>query len=168
MVVRVTKVRSEIEIAAVRDLVWEFFGFLKLRYPELHAEMDDYIGKQNVRGELENFGDFFLPPVGECFLAFDDSKPVGVVMLKPHGNSDGEMNRMYVRDAARGLGLGRKLGEALVEEARALGYGKIWLDAIYRHVEALALYESLGFERYTDPKAFGGDDERFIHMVLTL
>ena len=46
--------------------------------------------------------------------------------------------------------------------------GAIWLDAGYRHVEALPLYESLGFVRYTDPNAFGGQDQRFIHMNLTL
>lgn len=165
---KVTKARSAAEIEAVRKLVWEFFGFLKLRYPEMHDDIDTYIASQNVAGELENFGDFFLPPNGECFLATDDTGPVGIVMLKPRGDADGEMNRMYVRDTARGLGLGRKLGEAVVAEARALDYGAIWLDAIYRHVEALPLYESLGFQRYTDANVFGGADERFIHMKLIL
>jgi len=164
----VIKVRSADEIQAVCDLVWEFFDFLRLRYPEMHDSIDAYIQEQNVVGELENFGDFFLPPRGESFLALNDGEPVGIVMLKPHGENDGEMNRMFIRDTGRGLGLGRKLGEALVAEARALGYGNVWLDAIYRHVEALPLYESLGFERYTDANAFHGDDERFIHMKLKL
>jgi GNAT superfamily N-acetyltransferase len=126
------------------------------------------VRQQDVAGQLDNFADFFLPPAGECFLAIHGGDPVGIVMLRPHGTQDGEMNRMYVRETARGLGLGRQLGEALVAEARALGYRKIWLDAIDRHVEALSLYEKLGFTRYTDPDAFGGTDERFIHMTLTL
>lgn len=166
----IIKVRTSDEIESARGLVWEFFEVLKQRYPEMQDTIDRYIKEQNVVGELENFGDYFLPPKGECFLAYHNNDPVGLVTLKPrdnqNGDHDGEMNRMYVRDTARGLGLGRRLGEALVAEARSLGYGTVWLDALYRHVEALPLYESLGFEAYTDPKAFGGEDERVIHMKL--
>jgi len=164
----VIKARSSHEIESVRGLVWEFFDFLRVRYPEMTEMIDAYIEDQDVAGELENFGDFFLPPNGECFLALHDGVAVGTVMLKPLGDNDGEMNRMYVREGARGLGLGRKLGEALVQEARKIGYRTLWLDALYRHVEALPLYESLGFERYSDPSGFGGDDERVVHMKLQL
>ncbi|WP_052362673.1 GNAT family N-acetyltransferase [Falsirhodobacter sp. alg1] len=168
MSMEITKVRTSDDIAAVRTLVWEFFDVIKQRYPEMHSEIDTYISKQNVAGELENFSAYYLPPKGEAFMAWLDGEPVGIVMLKPRGTSDGEMNRMYVRETARGHGLGRKLGQALVAEARVLGYGAVWLDAIDRHVEALPLYESLGFERYTDPDAFGGEDARFVHMKLAL
>ena len=164
----VIRARVEDHIDLARHLVWEFFDVLRARYPEMLAEIDYYIEHQNVAGELENFPDYFLPPHGECFLAIKDDIPVGLVMLKPHGDGDGEMNRMYVRASARGQGIGRALGEALVAEARALGYGVLWLDALHRHVEALPLYESLGFTRYTDPNAFGGDDARIIHMKMTL
>lgn len=165
---QVLKVRSTEQIAQVRTLVWEFFDFLRERYPEMSDTIDAYIEDQNVAADLDNFEHVFLPPKGECFLALFQAQPVGLVMLKPHGDTDGEMNRMYVRADARGLGLGRQLGEALIAEGRALGYGTIWLDALYRHVEALPLYESLGFENYTDPNVFGGDDDRIIHMKLKL
>jgi GNAT superfamily N-acetyltransferase len=164
----VIRARSATEIQSVRDLVWKFFDALKARYPDMGDEVDEYILQQNVAGGLENVADYFLPPKGESFLVFHQDIPLGVVMLKPHGEGDGETNRMYVRGSARGLGLGRKLAEALLIEARQLGYGTVWLDALYRHVEALPLYEKLGFERYTDPNAFGGDDERIIHMKLVL
>jgi GNAT superfamily N-acetyltransferase len=162
------KVRSADEIEAVKALVWEFFDFLRVRYPELKAEMDQYLKDQDVAGQLENFADVFLPPNGECFLSYHQGKPVGIVMLKRIGDSEGEMNRMYVRQTARGLGLGRKLGAAVVDEARALGVKTLKLDALHRHVEALPLYESLGFERYKDPKTFQSSDERFIHMKMAL
>ena len=164
----VIKARTDAEIDAARALVWEFFDALRERYPDMIAEISAYIEEQDVAGELENFSTFFLPPAGECFLAMDNGAPVGMVMLKPHGETDGELNRMYVKSFARGRGLGRMLGEALVAEARELGYQMLWLDALYRHTEALPLYESLGFEYYTDPNAFGGDDERIIHMKLKL
>jgi GNAT superfamily N-acetyltransferase len=165
---QIIKTRSPEQIEAARNLVWEFFDFLKSRYSEMTGEIDGYIKDRNVAEELERFGDYFLPPKGECFLAFHQGEPAGLVMLKPHGAGDGELNRMYVRDTARGHKIGRSLAQALVAEARAFGYRTLWLDAIYRHVEALPLYESLGFQRYTDSSAFGGEDARFIHMKLTL
>ncbi len=164
----VRKVRSTDDIESARSLVWEFFDQLRLRYPDMLETIDTYIKEQDVAGQLENFDTYFLPPAGECLFAMLDDKPVGLVMLRPHGDTDGEMNRMYVHPAARGLGMGRKLGEAIINEAEALGYGTLWLDALHRHVEALPLYESLGFEYYTDPNAFGGDDERVIHMKMAL
>jgi GNAT superfamily N-acetyltransferase len=168
MPVRIVKARSPGEIEAVKALVWEFFDFLRTRYPDMTVEIDAYIAHQNVSGELARFGDFFLPPNGECFLALHDGQPAGIVMLKPKGERDGEMNRMYVRESARGLGLGRALGRALVAEARELRLRTVWLNALYRHVEAIPLYESLGFARYSDPDAFGGDDQRVVHMKLDL
>lgn len=165
---KIVKARGADQIDAARHLVWEFFDGVRKRYPEMLTEIDAYIEHQDVAAQLDRFWDYFLPPHGECFLALQDKTFVGIVMLKPHGEMDGELNRMYVREAARGLGLGRALGKAVVEEARAIGYKTLWLDALYRHVEALPLYESLGFVRYTDPNAFGGDDARIIHMKMEL
>nr|WP_249200724.1 GNAT family N-acetyltransferase [Thetidibacter halocola] len=132
------------------------------------AEIDAYIEAQDVQGQLERFAETFLPPAGDCFVGRLDDLPLGCVMLKSKGDGTSEMNRMYVAPEARGHGLGRKLGEALIAAARDRGDRTLFLDALYRHVEALPLYESLGFERYTDPDAVGGDDGRFIHMKLDL
>jgi GNAT superfamily N-acetyltransferase len=168
MPVTVVKVRSSEEIDAVRALVWEFIDVMRERYPDMLAEIDAYIVHQNIAGQLADFETYYLPPAGECFLALHGGAAVGMVMMKPKGDSDAEMNRMYVRASARGLGLGRRLGEALVDEARSRGMSTIWLDALYRHVEAIPLYESLGFVRYADPAAFQAGDARVIHMKLVL
>lgn len=164
----ISPARSPAEIAAAKRLVWEFFDILRDRYPEMLDTIDTYVQDQDVAGQLDDFAANFLPPAGECFLARHNDEYVGLVMLKPHGDGDGEMNRMYVNAAARGLGLGRQLGAALIEQSRALGHHTLWLDALHRHVEALPLYESLGFELYTDPAAIFADDERVIHMKMVL
>ena len=166
--ISVIKCRSNQEIDAARELTWEFFDFLRGRYRDMLKIIDDFIVSSDVAGQLEKFSDYFLPPNGECFLGLQEKVVVGMVSLKPKGNADGELNRMYVRKAARGLGMGRSLGEAAIKEARLLGYDNLYLDALYRHVEALPLYESLGFERYSDANAVGGDDERVINMRLKL
>ena len=164
----IRKVRSEADIAAVRALVWEFFDVIKGRYPDMIDTIDRYIEQQDVAGQLANFESVFLPPAGECLVADHDGEQVGMIMLKPLPYKACEMNRMYVRDTARGLGLGRALCESLIAEARSLGFREVLLDALYRHVEALALYQSVGFETYRPEDGFDAHDERVVHMRLRL
>lgn len=165
----IRKVRTVDDKAAVRAMVWEFFDLIRQRYPDMQAEIDDYIAHQDIAGQLADFDAYFLPPAGECLLAVAGGAPVGIVKLRPGKKpQEAELNRMYVRDAARGLGVGRALCLACIAEARSLGYARVLLDALYRHVEALPLYRSVGFRDYTAPDAFHADDARVVHMALDL
>ena len=53
---------------------------------------------------------------------------------------------LYVREAARGSGIGRALTEAVLERAAARGCRRVELDVNTENPAALALYQSLGFE----------------------
>ncbi|HEY8545015.1 MAG TPA: GNAT family N-acetyltransferase [Acidimicrobiales bacterium] len=74
-----------------------------------------------------------------------DGEPVGVGVLKPVDATTAEIKRMYVRPAARGLGVGRALLTGLVEAARAEGYRTVRLETLQFMTTAHALYRRFGF-----------------------
>jgi len=67
----------------------------------------------------------------------------GAVVVTPEY---GEIKRMYVRPAARGQGLARRLLLALEAQASALGCTAFVIETGPTLYEALALYERLGYK----------------------
>ena len=53
--------------------------------------------------------------------------------------------RVFIRSNARGEGLGRRLIESILGEARITGYSRICLDVLPEFTAAQAIYKSLGF-----------------------
>jgi ribosomal protein S18 acetylase RimI-like enzyme len=90
----------------------------------------------------------------------DDSPPAGVVQLRFRhalwwASPDCTLEDLYVRDDARGTGVGRALVEATLERARERGCRRVELDVWERNEAALSLYRSLGFKDEGDPETEG-------------
>ena len=163
-----SKVRSEHDIAAASEMVWAYFDTLRQRSQEMTDLVDRYIETHDVASELDDFADHFTPPAGECVQARLDGEMIGIVMLTRQTDGICEMNRMFVTDAARGLGVGRKLCRAVVREARMMGFRQMILDTMFFLTEAIALYKSEGFEEYIDATVYDPDDTRLVHMRKSL
>ena len=56
-----------------------------------------------------------------------------------------------MRPGFRGHGFGRRIMKALEEKAAELGYSALFLETADKQLEAVRLYESLGFERVPCP-----------------
>ena len=74
---------------------------------------------------------------------------------------------MYVREAARGRGLGAQLVEAVLDHARDR-VEQIHLDVAVDNTAAVALYERCGFRRYgTEPRSLKiGDRYLDAHLMV--
>lgn len=104
---------------------------------------------QDFGTELLNLPGDYSGTRGALLLATVDGRYAGCCAMRPLDTSDYpnacEMKRLFVREAFRGLGLGRKLAEGILDAARMAGYDCILLDTLNEMESARALYEDLGF-----------------------
>ena len=153
---------------------------LALRYAEGAADMDtvrtlfrEYqaglgvsLCFQDFETELAGLPGKYADPSGCLLLAEADGKAAGTVALRDLGDGICEMKRLYVRPAARGLGLGRRLAASVVDEARKRGYRAMRLDTLPQLKAAIGLYASMGFAEignYCDNPIPGA---RFFELAL--
>jgi GNAT superfamily N-acetyltransferase len=155
---QIIHVRTETEAGEVRLLVADYIDWLRIRYPDESKMIDAYLAAQDVAGQMRDLLTRFAPPSADCLLARLDGVAVGVVMTKRYSDTICEMNRMYVRDAARGHGVGRALVAELLATGKALGYQQMMLAAGPRHTEALPLYRNFGFADAPDLADTGAGD----------
>jgi putative acetyltransferase len=87
-----------------------------------------------------------LAVAGAVFLvARRDGEALGSIAYRPIAPGHAEMKRLFVRDGARGMGLGRRLLEALEDIARAQGIDRISLETGVKQGEAIGLYRAFGY-----------------------
>lgn len=101
---------------------------------------------QGFAQELATLPGAYAPPRGRLLLAGPPDDAFACIALRPLEWDVGEVKRLYVQPRARGQGWGRRLVQALITEARAIGYRELKLDTLERMGEARALYASVGFQ----------------------
>lgn len=108
------------------------------------------------------------------WIAFVDGAMVAYAHVAPcklpHGDvrpGDGELCQLYVRDAAQGLGLGRRLLNVALDHLAATRPGPIWLGVWSGNARAQAIYAARGFTRVGAYRFAVGDwlDDEYIYRL---
>ena len=144
-------VRKSSDVEEVRALVREYAASLPFA-----------LDFQDFDRELNELPGDYAPPRGALLLA----RGAGCVGLRPIDGTTCEMKRLYVRPSARGTGIGRRLAEAAITEARTLGYKRIRLDTVPGMDSAQSLYERLGFEDIAPYRSNPIPGARFLELQL--
>lgn len=100
---------------------------------------------QNFEAELDRIEVTYGPPAGCLLLAVWNDAAVGCVAVRKLDGDDCEMKRLYIKPGHRGLGIGKKLVEQIINEARVLNYHEMRLDTLASMTAARGLYQSFGF-----------------------
>jgi len=122
---------------------------VRLLFQEYAQALNVDLCFQHFDEELAGLPGEYAAPRGSLLLATVAGETAGCCALRPLDSVDYanacEMKRLYVRPQYRGLGLGRMLAEAILEQARQAGFGCVLLDTLDDMEAARALYDELGF-----------------------
>lgn len=145
------------------SLLGEFHEWLRDHVPHEH---DPEAGLATDRQSLAN------EPESWAWIARSDGGPAGCVLLHGQTPTLAEFRRLWVRPAHRGRGIGRRLTETVIDEARTRDYETLGLTTALEWEAAYTLYESLGFRRtppYPETRLAEEyhDDATFMKLDLT-
>lgn len=138
--VEIVKAQSTEDIAHIRRLFRAYADWLNVD-----------LCFQGFEEELAGLPGMYAPPKGRLLLAKVEGEVAGCVSLRPLEDGICEMKRLWVDPGFLGLGIGRRLAEAIVVAGRELGYEAMRLDTMPERLKAAGhIYEKLGFKKIPD------------------
>jgi putative acetyltransferase len=117
--------------ADIRRMIAESDAMMQALYP---AESNHLVDVDALAGPNTVF-----------LAARRDGELLGSIAFRIIARAHAEMKRLFVRPDARGLGLGRRLIEALEDAARLRRIDRISLETGIRQPEAIGLYRASGY-----------------------
>jgi putative acetyltransferase len=137
---------ADVEIVPFRAEHGAAFYALNRAWLDEHGlyEAPDEVQLADPEGEIIAAG-------GALFIAVRGGKVLGTAAVVPHGDGEMELAKLTVSPDARGIGLGRRLAERCLEQARRMEARRVTLVSSTKLGAALRLYESLGFVHQPPP-----------------
>jgi ribosomal protein S18 acetylase RimI-like enzyme len=133
------------------------------------VDMQQYLSfsfsKTNIEAQLSD-------PSSIYFLAYEDSKAIGYLMLRVNkkptcvkGTKPVELVRLYVEEELIGKGYGSALMNSCLEEVKTNGHRTIWLGVWEKNHRAIRFYEKWGFTKVGTKEFVLGSDLQNDHIM---
>jgi putative acetyltransferase len=134
----------------------------------LLARLDEYLQRLYPPESNHLLGiDELLKPDIRFFVARRGGRAFGCGALKLEADRTAEVKRVYVDPAARGLGAGKALLRAIVDEAGRSAVALLRLETGIHQPEAIGLFQSCGFRETGPFPPYGPDPlSRFFALPL--
>ncbi|MFT5238064.1 MAG: putative acetyltransferase [Flavobacteriaceae bacterium] len=105
------------------------------------------------------------------FVVEEDGKVIGgagISHLDNHNGNVCELQKMYFSPLARGRGIGTKMIDLCLNQAREYGYEQCYIETMSYMKAAQKLYRTYGFEYMEGPIGDTGHYSCGVHMILDL
>ncbi len=112
-------------------------------YPDL--DINEFASEHTYDDIRQKFPGEHVPPKGCLLIALNDGAVCGCIGIGRLSAAICEMRTLYVRPEYRGMGVGKILAEACLNEAQKMGYRTVRLDTLAFMEGAQTLYRSMGF-----------------------
>ena len=143
-------VRKELFMApATEAIIREFRPGDEAAFRRLNVEwIVRYFGSLERKDEatLSDPQGSILDGGGRIFLAERDGQAIGCCALRAIGAGEFEVSKMGVTASCQRGGVGRRLLEKVIAEARAMGARRLYLETNQKLTGAIRMYESFGFQ----------------------
>jgi GNAT superfamily N-acetyltransferase len=160
------------QLNGCREIQLEYIAWIDSMLKRDHGISLSADNINQLMDELMSNWSLYSGRLGRFFLAYVGKSAGGMAGIKYISRDVCELKRLYVLPLHRRVGLGRSLVERLLAAARILGYSKVRLETLDFMLEAIRLYESLGFVRTPEFEGTEGRDyciqEHEIYFALDL
>ena len=107
-------------------------------------------------------------PKSVYYIIENQNRIVGGAGIGPLENDVCELQKMYFLPETRGLGLGTKLMQICLDDAKSFGYQSCYLETMHYMTDAQKLYRKVGFENIDSPMGNTGHTSCPVWMLKKL
>jgi N-acetylglutamate synthase-like GNAT family acetyltransferase len=149
----ITEAATPDDFRAAGDMILAFLAWNRQRlgqdWPREAFEIHERIREDVTNLESRNVREGW-----RVYLARIAGELVGCAAIRPLTQRICELKRLFVMQHFQRIGIGRRLCDNVIVAARALGYEEMKLDTADVQVEALGLFEELGFQECAPYKSY--------------
>jgi GNAT superfamily N-acetyltransferase len=145
VIVDIDTISSSTDYEAFSALISEYFEWCRQRHVDHPWLVEMVFSQQVLERELTVLAADYSAPHGKAFLARCDGEIAGGVAYRSFATGICEMKRLFVKERFRRNGVGKRLCQAVIAQARTQGSELMRLETSVLLLHAQKLYQTLGF-----------------------